>query len=300
MIKDLVKLANKLDEIGLAGEADILDSFVKKLAQEMGQIPKPGRDEKIYEDETRKSRAIEEGGRDDAKIVYDDKTSAIKHIQSVLGVKQTGTWDPTTDKEFTAQIYLFANSTITDPAERDRYLSRLFLPGHYADGRFQVDSPKFVGKLDDAIRLIHGIKNINQGESNYLRPDHSAYPSPFEQTDPAKSNQHTSTGTPQPAGYVAGYFIVTSEDSLFNNVEVLAKSLKDTDFYSNVEGRISSLYSKHKKNSTLRGSLGRAFYANFYKNILKDNDMSTKILSGRKEPEYDRIWNKIKADIMPK
>jgi len=35
MLKDLVKIANKLDQIGLTKEADILDNFVKKLAQQM-------------------------------------------------------------------------------------------------------------------------------------------------------------------------------------------------------------------------------------------------------------------------
>jgi LysM repeat protein len=35
MLKDLVKIANKLDRIGLTKEADILDNFVKKLAQHM-------------------------------------------------------------------------------------------------------------------------------------------------------------------------------------------------------------------------------------------------------------------------
>jgi len=33
MIKNLTKIANKLDEIGLTKEADILDSVIKKLSQ---------------------------------------------------------------------------------------------------------------------------------------------------------------------------------------------------------------------------------------------------------------------------
>ena len=36
MIKNLTKIANKLDEIGLTKEADILDSVIRKLSQSAG------------------------------------------------------------------------------------------------------------------------------------------------------------------------------------------------------------------------------------------------------------------------
>lgn len=36
MVKDLIKLANKLDQLGLTAEADALDSFVRKTAMHAG------------------------------------------------------------------------------------------------------------------------------------------------------------------------------------------------------------------------------------------------------------------------
>lgn len=298
MLKELIKIANKLDEIGLTKEADILDDAVRKFAQEWDIIPNPGHDQNIYNDEQRKSRAIEESGRADRAMTNDSKRVQIKYIQKALGLGPnhiTGTWDPITDKEFTHLIMQFATNTIIDTSTRDEYLNGLFRPGHYADGRFQVDAPKFVGNLDDATVLVDSIRNINLGGADYSNPANSAYPSPFENKN--NDSDQLSMTSPPASTYEGGYFIVTSESSLFNNVNILAKKLGDTDSYSNVEGRIASLYNKYKRNPTLMRNLGRAFYSNFYKNIMKDTSKSVSISLGRMEPEYEKIWNQIKKDF---
>ena len=54
MIKNLVKIAQELDDMGLRKEADIVDLIIKKVSQELGQDPDDDQDSSISEKEFNK------------------------------------------------------------------------------------------------------------------------------------------------------------------------------------------------------------------------------------------------------
>ncbi len=54
MIKNLVKIAQELDDMGLRKEADIVDLIIKKVSQELGQDPDDDQDSPISEEEFNK------------------------------------------------------------------------------------------------------------------------------------------------------------------------------------------------------------------------------------------------------
>ena len=76
MIKELTKVANKLDDIGLSKEADYLDSLIQKLAD---LDDEPTGDEPIYEGPSTKPKSYS-----DYSLTLDELISKLNEIRGTV------------------------------------------------------------------------------------------------------------------------------------------------------------------------------------------------------------------------
>lgn len=201
MLKDLINIANKLDAIGLTKEADKIDFLIKKVSQELEPLPRPGIDQEYLDRAMEKDKIL----KSEEQILSNDTKDAVIQIQRYLGLPPTGIWNKITDDEFITLIINFAKQFPQKINEGDIYIyiEKLFRAGdfNYKTLEFTKLNPKFVGTIDDALRLVFAIKDIMQGSTDWLRGNRRVIPvdPTSNKTNPPQepvARTQTTSGTP--------------------------------------------------------------------------------------------------------
>jgi hypothetical protein len=106
MIKDLLKLANRLDSKGMTKEADVLDLLIKKIAQQddtylgydprLEVYPDPGLDEEAVKAAYYECARAYHFDLDVLSAKWNDEPSEYPHyVVTYSSVNPNGKWDPT-------------------------------------------------------------------------------------------------------------------------------------------------------------------------------------------------------------
>jgi hypothetical protein len=183
MLKDLIKVANKLDSLKLTKEADLLDSIIKKIAAvsrtEAPSVPKHLMQE-VIEDKIKKAELAESERRKGDYSAYEAKRNynRIESLKTFLGKAGERIFVTKSPSEYHYQIWLedpLDPASGADPRKQGDGMSLLVEPDEFEKALTQVrngseDRGHFEaikGPAIDAGAILEKVKKEGYGEWQY-------------------------------------------------------------------------------------------------------------------------------------